>query len=94
MLFPKASWVKFFTLVKLTNYFLVSDPFGLVKYITIIRQLYKDRDGWLAPFPWREEFRFNLDNIFTTLKFVSRRKEGGIKTDDRVDMFQIFQPHI
>ena len=85
--------MKFFTLVKLTNYFLVSDPFGLVKYITIIRQLYKDRDGWLAPFPWREEFRFNLDNIFTRLKFVSRRKEGGKKTDDSVDMFQIFQPH-
>ena len=45
------------------------------------------------PFPWCEEFRFNLDNIFTRLKFVSRRKERGVKTDDRVDMFEIFQPH-
>ncbi|XP_067029415.1 NLR family CARD domain-containing protein 3-like isoform X2 [Acropora muricata] len=69
------------------------DPFGLEKYISIIRQLYEDREGWLAPFPWCEEFRFNLDNIFTRLKFVSRRKERGIKTEDSVDMSQIFQPH-
>ncbi|XP_067029210.1 nucleotide-binding oligomerization domain-containing protein 2-like isoform X2 [Acropora muricata] len=70
----------------------VSDPFDL-KYISIIRKLYDDREGWLAPFPWCEEFRFNLDNIFTRLKFVSRKKERGIKTDVIVDMFQIFQPH-
>ncbi|XP_015768066.1 PREDICTED: uncharacterized protein LOC107346764 [Acropora digitifera] len=69
----------------------VSDPFD--KYISIIRQLYEDREGWLAPFPWCEEFRFNLDTIFTRLKFVSRKKERGIKTDDIVDIFQIFQPH-
>ena len=72
---------------------MVSDPFGLVKYISILHQLYKDREGWLAPFPWCEEFRFNLDNIFTRLKFVSRKKERGIKTNDIVDMFEIFQPH-
>ena len=64
-----------------------------MKYISIIRQLYEDREGWLAPFPWCEEFRFNLDSIFTRLKFVSRRKERGVKTDDSVDMFHIFQPH-
>ncbi|XP_074630317.1 uncharacterized protein LOC141889063 isoform X2 [Acropora palmata] len=69
------------------------DPFDLVKYISIIRQLYKDHGGWLLPFPSREEFRFHLDNVFTRLKFVGRRKERGVKTDDNVDMFQIFQPH-
>ena len=47
----------------------------------------------MALFPWCKEFRFNLDTIFTRLKFVSRKKERGIKTDDIVDMFQIFQPH-
>ena len=72
---------------------MVSDPFDLVKYISIIRQLYKDHGGWLLPFPSREEFRFHLDNVFTRLKFVGRRKERGVKTDDNVDMFQIFQPH-
>ncbi|XP_068748835.1 NLR family CARD domain-containing protein 3-like isoform X2 [Montipora capricornis] len=69
------------------------DPIDLVNYMTLIRKLYEDREGWLAPFPWCEEFRFNLDNIFTRLKFVSRKKERGIKTDESVDMFQIFQPH-
>ncbi|XP_068670281.1 NLR family CARD domain-containing protein 3-like isoform X3 [Montipora foliosa] len=69
------------------------DPIDLVNYISLIRKLYEDREGWLAPFPWCEEFRFNLDNIFTRLKFVSRKKERGIKTDESVDMFQIFQPH-
>ncbi|XP_068670283.1 protein NLRC3-like isoform X2 [Montipora foliosa] len=69
------------------------DPIDLVNYISLIRKLYEDREGWLAPFPWCEEFRFNLDNIFTRLKFVSRTKERGIKTDESVDMFQIFQPH-
>ena len=77
---------------QLTDCFSVSDPFDL-KYISIIRKLYEDREGWLAPFPWCEEFRFNLDTIFTRLKFVSRKKERGIKTDFIVDMFQIFQPH-
>ena len=78
---------------KLTDRFSISDASGLFKYISIISQLYEDREGWLAPFPWCEDFRFNLDNIFTRLKFVSRRKERGIKTDGIVDMSQIFQPH-
>ena len=85
--------MKFSLSFELTDCFSVSDPFDLVKYSSIICQLYEDREGWLALFPWCEEFRFHLDNIFTRLKFVSRRKERGIKTDDIVDMFQIFQPH-
>ncbi|XP_015772428.1 PREDICTED: protein NLRC3-like [Acropora digitifera] len=71
----------------------VSDPFSLEKCISIIRQLYEDREGWLAPFTWSEEFQFSFDNIFTKLKFVSRKKERGLKADNGVDMFQIFQPH-
>ena len=77
----------------LTAFFSVSDPFGLEKCIDIIRQLYGDREGSLAPFPWCEEFRFNLDNIFTRLKFVRRKRERGTKTDHIVDMFLMFQPH-
>ena len=80
-------------LFELNAFFSVSDPSSVEKCITTIRQLYEDREGWLAPFPWCEEFRFNLDNIFTRLKFVSRRKERGTKSDDIVDMFKIFQPH-
>ena len=74
--------------------FSLSDAFGTVAdFIDIIRQLYKDREGWLSPFPWCEEFGFHLDNIFTRLKMVSRKKERGVKTDSIVNMLEIFKPH-
>ncbi|XP_068738493.1 protein NLRC3-like [Montipora capricornis] len=74
--------------------FSLSDAFGPVAdFIDVIRQLYKDREGWLSPFPWCEEFGFHLDNIFTRLKMVSRKKERGVKTDSIVNMLEIFKPH-
>ena len=74
--------------------FSLSDACGPVAdFIDVIRQLYKRREGWLAPFPWCEEFRFHLDNIFTRLKMVSRKKERGVKTDSIVNMLEIFKPH-
>ncbi|XP_068700158.1 protein NLRC3-like isoform X2 [Montipora foliosa] len=62
-------------------------------FIDVIRQLYKRREGWLVPFPWCEGFGFHLDNIFTRLKMVSRKKERGVKTDSIVNMLEIFKPH-
>ena len=74
--------------------FSLSDAYRpVVVFIDVIRQLYKSREGWLAPFPWCEEFRFHLDNIFTRLKMVSRKKERGVKTDSIVNMLEIFKPH-
>ena len=74
--------------------FSLSDTHGpAADFIDDIRQLYKRREGWLAPFPWCEEFRFHLDNIFTRLKMVSRKKERGVKTDSIVNMLKIFKPH-
>ena len=58
-----------------------------------IRQLYISGQGWLAPLPWCEDFRFHLDNIFTRFKMVSRKKETGTKTVKKVDMYDIFKPH-
>jgi len=91
--FPKARWVKFFTSFELTRYFSVSGPFAGLSLVKYIRELYADRERWLAPFPWCKEFRLDLDSLFTRLKFVSRKKQRGEKTDDSVDMFQIFQSH-
>ena len=71
----------------------LSGVFWTADFVDDIRQLYKNRDGWLAPFPWCEEFRFHLDNIFTRLKMVSRKKERGTKTDSTVNMLEIFKPH-
>ena len=74
--------------------FSLSDAFGpAADFIDVIRQLYKDREGWLSPFPWCQEFGFHLDNIFTRLKMVSRKKERGVKTDSIVNMLEIFKPH-
>ncbi|XP_068732888.1 NLR family CARD domain-containing protein 3-like [Montipora capricornis] len=71
-----------------------SDAFGPVAdLIDVIRQLYKNREGWLKPFLWNDEFRFHLVNIFTRLKMVSRKKERGVKTDSIVNMLEIFTPH-
>ena len=69
------------------------DAFDPTEFIGGFRQLYKSREGWLAPFPWCEEFRFHLDSIFTRLKMVSRKKERGTKTDEIVNMCDIFKPH-
>ncbi|XP_078381142.1 uncharacterized protein LOC144663922 isoform X2 [Oculina patagonica] len=67
--------------------------FDPTEVIDGIRQLYKTREGWLAPFPWCEEFHFHLDDIFTRLKMVSRRRTRATQTDAIVDMFAIFKPH-
>ena len=74
-------------------FFVFAGAFDPTEYVDGIRQLYKIHEGWLAPFPWCEEFRFNLDNIFTRLKIVSRKKERGTKTRETVSMHDIFKPH-
>ncbi|XP_078381722.1 uncharacterized protein LOC144664461 isoform X8 [Oculina patagonica] len=71
----------------------MEDVFDPTEIIDGIRQLYKLREGWLAPFPWCEEFHFHLDDIFTRLKVVSRKKTRGTETTDTVNMSGIFKPH-
>ncbi|KAL9971024.1 hypothetical protein ACROYT_G023501 [Oculina patagonica] len=71
----------------------MEDVFDPTEIIDGIRRLYKLREGWLAPFPWCEEFHFHLDDIFTRLKVVSRKKTRGTATTDTVDMSGIFKPH-
>ena len=71
----------------------LSDAYGPVAdFIGDIRRHYEKHEGWLQPFPWIDEL-FHLDNIFTRLKMVSRKKERGVKTDSIVNMLEIFKPH-
>ena len=70
-----------------------SGAFDPTEFIDGIRQLYSTRERWIAPFPWCEKFRLSLDNNFTRLKIVSRKKERGEKTDETVTMNDIFKPH-
>ena len=83
-------------LVRLTrcyDFFFLSGAFDPTEFIDGIRQLYSTRERWIAPFPWWEKFRLSLDNNFTRLKIVSRKKERGKKTDETVTMKDIFKPH-
>lgn len=69
------------------------DDFDPTELIDGIRQLYKVRDGWLAPFPWCEDFCFHLGDIYTRLRVVSRMKAGGKATGHVVTMSEIFKSH-
>ena len=73
----------------------ISSPgfFDPTEVIDGIRRLYTIREGWIAPFPWCEEFHFHLDNIFTRLNMVSRKKTRGTATSNIAKMSAIFQPH-
>lgn len=58
-----------------------------------IRELYKRREGRLVPFPWCDDVSFNLGDIFTRLKIVSREKTRGTLTEEVASMTGIFRPH-
>ena len=64
-------------------------------YITEkIRQLYRGREGKLAPFAWCDYPNFNLNDVFTRLKIVDRETARGTLTDDEItNMTGIFRPH-
>ena len=68
---------------------------GLVaEHIEIIRQKYKRLEGWLTPFPWCEDFQFQLSDTYTRLRIVSREKKARATAEQRVvDTTEIFNPH-
>ncbi|PFX21644.1 NLR family CARD domain-containing protein 3-like [Stylophora pistillata] len=63
------------------------------KLVDEIRQLYKVREGWLAPFPWCEDFCFHLGDIYTRLRVVNRKKAGRRAEGHVVTMSEIFKSH-
>ena len=66
----------------------------VAEHIEIIRQKYKRHEGWLAPFPWCEEFQFQLSDIYTRLRMVSRGKKARATAEQRVvETTEIFKPH-
>ena len=63
-------------------------------HIENIREQYKRNEGWLAPFPWREDFLFHLNDIYTRLRVVSKEKKARAKAEQRVvKTNEIFKPH-
>ena len=66
----------------------------MAEHIEIIRQKYKRHEGWLAPFSWCEDFHFQLSDIYTRLRMVSREKKARATADQRVvETTEIFNPH-
>ena len=66
----------------------------MAKHIEIIRQKYKRHEGWLAPFSWCEDFHFQLSDIYTRLRMVSREKKARATAQQRVvETTEIFKPH-
>ena len=59
-----------------------------------IRVQYKRHEGWLAPFPWCEDFQFQLSDIYTRLRMVNREKKARATAEQRVvETTEIFKPH-
>ena len=59
-----------------------------------MRQKYKRHEGWLAPFPWCEDFQFQLSDIYTRLGIVNREKKARATEEQRVvETTEIFKPH-
>ena len=66
----------------------------MAEHIEIIRQKYKRYEGWLAPFSWCEDFHFQLSDIYTRLRMVSREKKARAAAEQRVvETTEIFKPH-
>ena len=66
----------------------------MAEHIEIIRQKYKRHEGWLAPFSWCEDYNFQLSDIYTRLRIVSREKKARAAAEQRVvEATEIFKPH-
>ncbi|XP_068698251.1 protein NLRC3-like [Montipora foliosa] len=62
------------------------------KLVELIKRDYKG--AVLCPFPWCEdELQLELSNIFTRLKIISKKKERARRTDNIVNMTDVFAPH-
>ena len=66
----------------------------VAEHIEVIRQKYKRHEGWLAPFPWCEDFNFQLSDIYTQLRIVSREKKARATAKQKVvEGTEIFKSH-
>ena len=86
----KHDWTNIYDIV-----FYLHSADGLVaEDIENIRQKYERHEGWLTPFSWCQGFHFQLSDIYTRLRLLSRGKKArGTATQKVVEMNEIFQPH-
>ena len=58
-----------------------------------MRLLYKTCEERLLPVPWCDDFSFHLNDVFTRLKIVNKKKTRGTLTDEITNMTAIFKAH-
>ncbi|XP_022809551.1 NACHT, LRR and PYD domains-containing protein 3-like [Stylophora pistillata] len=68
----------------------VDEPTELIKRI---RQLYQTREGRHSPFPWCEEFNFDLNDIFTRPTIVRQGKTRRTAVELVTSITAVFKPH-
>ena len=58
-----------------------------------IRQLYQTCEGRLSPFPWCEDFNFDINDIFTRPTIVRRDKTRRTAAEQVTSITGVFKPH-
>ena len=59
-----------------------------------IRQLYRKDEGMILPFPWCEEFKFQIKDISPRLRIVAKETMRQVaNTKEVTNMTSIFKPH-
>ena len=85
------------TTTKINGFFWYFRLFADVSYpaqiIEGIRQHYRTREERVLPDPWRKDFSYHLNDIFTRLKIASKEKTRGTLTDETTNLTGIFRGH-
>ncbi|XP_022783473.1 NLR family CARD domain-containing protein 3-like isoform X1 [Stylophora pistillata] len=76
-----------------TNTPLPKDVDEPTELIGRLRQLYLTREGRHSPFPWCEEFNFDLNDIFTRPTIVRRDKTRRTAAELVTNITAVFKPH-
>ena len=76
-----------------TNNNLISDVEEPTELIERIRQLYQTCEGRLSPFPWCEDFNFDINDIFTRPTIVRRDKTRRTAAEQVTSITGVFKPH-
>ena len=72
---------------------LISDVEEPTELIERIRQLYQIREGRISPFPWCEDFNFDINEIFTMPTIVRRDKTRKRAVEQVTSITGVFKPH-
>ena len=76
-----------------TNNNLISGIEEPTELIERICQLYQTREGRISPFPWCEDFNFDINDIFTRPTIVRQDKTRRTAAEQVTSITGVFKPH-